>query len=531
MTSATALPTQAPDVPSDRSELILEVVAPDPATTGPGSEFRDLVHSVRESANWTTMAIADRVHSDADPGALDTARQVADELGRFPLVHVTGKGRTAGELTELAAKAARAGVDEALLMTGDRIKDRAREHGGRVPYTDSVNLVELWRQHAPQVRRGAVVNPFKLVEEDLRNQLLKLNLKVGAGADVVTTQIGFSWPVYVEFLRYAARAHPGVPVRASVCYLPMGVARVFAAGSVPGVVLPSSVWARIQRDAADPGARTLYARRVAVQVLTLRALGYNGVQVACLHRPVGAERVAAAIEDLERERLSRDDLCALWEQSVPLDPAVRYPIAHQAETGLASRLERARYRALDAVDHAMFDPDNPVGAQSTAAVRALGARPAGRRLLQVVEDASKRPLVGCQMCGFCRLPHTMYVCPETCPKGLANGPCGGTSDGTCEFGDRPCIHNLKYRTAQAFDRLDQLAHTVIPPVPEPIRGSSSWLNHAQGRDPQLRQVPPAGATPIPLHPAAHGVDQVVRGEPLKDRDSQPILPTTGTTRR
>ena len=46
--------------------------------------------------------------------------------------------------------------------------------------------------------------------------------------------------------------------------------------------------------------------------------------------------------------------------------------------------------------------------------------------LHAVERMVKRPLVGCDTCGSCRLQETLYVCPETCPKGLANGPCGGT---------------------------------------------------------------------------------------------------------
>lgn len=39
----------------------------------------------------------------------------------------------------------------------------------------------------------------------------------------------------------------------------------------------------------------------------------------------------------------------------------------------------------------------------------------------------KHGVVGCESCGQCRLGDTLYICPETCPKGLANGPCGGTT--------------------------------------------------------------------------------------------------------
>ena len=51
----------------------------------------------------------------------------------------------------------------------------------------------------------------------------------------------------------------------------------------------------------------------------------------------------------------------------------------------------------------------------------------------------KRPLFGCQACGNCVLGHLEYVCPETCPKQLRNGPCGGTHLGHCEVVDQPCV--------------------------------------------------------------------------------------------
>ena len=44
----------------------------------------------------------------------------------------------------------------------------------------------------------------------------------------------------------------------------------------------------------------------------------------------------------------------------------------------------------------------------------------------------KEKMFGCQTCGQCILSHTKLSCPMNCPKGLRNGPCGGTLDGKCE---------------------------------------------------------------------------------------------------
>jgi hypothetical protein len=52
----------------------------------------------------------------------------------------------------------------------------------------------------------------------------------------------------------------------------------------------------------------------------------------------------------------------------------------------------------------------------------------------------------CRMCGDCVLAETASICPVTlCPKGLANGPCGGYVDGKCEVDrEQDCAWVLIY---------------------------------------------------------------------------------------
>ncbi len=81
--------------------------------------------------------------------------------------------------------------------------------------------------------------------------------------------------------------------------------------------------------------------------------------------------------------------------------------------------------------------------------RPFGKNSLVAKVLIKTEVLSKHSLVGCESCGQCRLSDTLYICPETCPKGLANGPCGGTTLDRCEFGDRECIHSVKARLAKS----------------------------------------------------------------------------------
>src|SRR5688500_14121485 len=110
------------------------------------------------------------------------------------------------------------------------------------------------------------------------------------------------------------------------------------------------------------------------------------------------------------------------------------------------------------------------------------------RVLERIERAIKSPIFGCETCGMCRLAATQYVCPETCPKGLANGACGGTTDNLCEFRDRECVHSVKYRIAKDAGVLHELETWLIPAVPQDCRYTSSWPPHFREGGPKIRVI-------------------------------------------
>jgi ferredoxin len=64
----------------------------------------------------------------------------------------------------------------------------------------------------------------------------------------------------------------------------------------------------------------------------------------------------------------------------------------------------------------------------------------------------------CRACSSCLLGETGGICPITiCPKGLVNGPCGGTNHGKCEVDkEKDCAWTLIYRRLEALDRLGQI---------------------------------------------------------------------------
>jgi methylenetetrahydrofolate reductase (NADPH) len=109
-------------------------------------------------------------------------------------------------------------------------------------------------------------------------------------------------------------------------------------------------------------------------------------------------------------------------------------------------------------------------------------KPALAHTLERVEAAIKSPLFGCQSCGNCVLGSMEYVCPQTCPKQMRNGPCGGANNsGTCEVEEKPCVWSSVYKRAKAANEIERL-NDYIPPPDRSLKGTSSWVNYFLNRD-------------------------------------------------
>jgi ferredoxin len=81
-----------------------------------------------------------------------------------------------------------------------------------------------------------------------------------------------------------------------------------------------------------------------------------------------------------------------------------------------------------------------------------------------ISEGQGKWVEACVACGDCILALTGGVCPVArCPKGLLNGPCGGTKNGKCEVSpDIPCAWVRIYERLKERGRLDDLKKTISP---------------------------------------------------------------------
>lgn len=115
--------------------------------------------------------------------------------------------------------------------------------------------------------------------------------------------------------------------------------------------------------------------------------------------------------------------------------------------------------------------------------------PLPRRWLAALERAVKGPLFGCRMCGNCLLQETAFICPMQCPKGLRNGPCGGSMPDMCYVDEtRPCIWTNIYTRSFAMGHEEKLLE-VLPPLDWDKVGTETWGDvYAQVRKIGFRKV-------------------------------------------
>ncbi|MNO47049.1 bifunctional homocysteine S-methyltransferase/5,10-methylenetetrahydrofolate reductase protein [compost metagenome] len=426
-----------------------------------------------------TVAIGDRVGSPLDLSPLDALSSFSTTVPALP--HFSGKDRERHHLLAQLQRMDAAGLHQLLLLTGDRLP--GHQPGERpVRYLESVAALQIARQACPHWLLGAALNPFKYREEEGGAQYFKAEKKLAAGADFLTLQLGFDADKHQEAVQWMNRQPHPKPLLA--CLMSLTHGRAAMLDHVAGVTVTPSMRAMLDAEAAvsKAHAEQRSVDRLALQIIGVKLMGYAGVHLSGIHALKQLLTLEARIEHWQARIHSLEQWAPAWTASwqVPGLPAVSFhpPQAswRRGESRVsASAKEKARYHLLHGFHSLLFSRSNWLSKAFGWAVRQpLWATPSGARVLHRLERSVKRPLLGCDTCGRCRLEDTLYVCPETCPKGLANGPCGGTSLNRCEFGDRECIHSVKYRTAKAVRQTAVLTERLIPCVEVQTRHRSSW---------------------------------------------------------
>ena len=343
---------------------------------------------------------------------------------------------------------------------------------------DSVQLIALIARMRAEsgipFHVATAVSPFKYAREDCLYQYLKLEKKVAAGANLAITQVGWDARKFVELKRYLDERAIGVPVLGNVYVLGRRAAERMAKGLPPGCWASPALVETIRKESEAPdGGLEARLERAARTIAVLKGLGYAGAYIGGTHDAGHIAHIIARAQELEPQwqecaeqlRFGQTDGFYLYES--PRPARRRLPVIALA---------------LDAAGRMMpVTRDTWLRRRLTSLSAWVDRRPVLRKLTERFEYAIKRPLFGYVACGNCVLGHMEYVCPQTCPKQMRNGPCGGTFLMRCEVIDQECIWVSVYQRAEAADRVNGLK-TYIPAPDRSLQGTSSWINYFLGRD-------------------------------------------------
>jgi methylenetetrahydrofolate reductase (NADPH) len=395
--------------------------------------------------------------------------------GLTPNVHVTCVSQDRRGLRKTLEDMHALTLENVFALTGDF---PARGDQPPVFDLDSVQLVRLiasLRAEGMPFHAAVAVSPFKYTEADCAYQYVKLEKKIAAGADLAITQVGWDARKFAELKRYLDARGLRTPLLGNVYVLGPKTAERMARGEPPGCWVSPELLAAVRAESQAPdGGRQARLERAARTVAVLRGLGYAGAYLGGTHdaRQIGwiirrADELAPRWEELaaelsygERDGFYLDGSSLARPRQLEVLPRTLHRLSRLVPLTRATALGRPLARALGWIDR----------------------RPAAAAALERAELAVKKPLFGCQACGNCVLSYTEYVCPQTCPKQLRNGPCGGTRNGWCEVvPDQPCVWVKVYERARAAGRLDGL-RLYVPPPHRQLQGTSSWINYFVGRD-------------------------------------------------
>ncbi|HTB16983.1 MAG TPA: methylenetetrahydrofolate reductase C-terminal domain-containing protein [Bryobacteraceae bacterium] len=398
----------------------------------------------------------------------------ARERGLNPNVHLTCVNRNPADVRTALNQLIELGMENVFAISGDWPKGAAPE---TVQFAcDSVQLVETI-QEVRQARGwpfyiSVAVSPFKYTEADCLYQYLKLEKKIAAGADFAITQLGFDSRKQRELKRYLDERGLKTPVFGNVYVLPPKAAERMSKGEPPGCWVSPELLAKIQGEAkAEDKGLAARLERAAKMAAISRGLGYAGAYIGGTHNPDHIRGIIRRAEELAPQ----------WEE-------LAQEISYGAKGGFylydtptpAPQPREFTQKLFDVIEPA--NTPKPLRSMLTGILGWIDQHPAAAHALEKAELAFKKPVFGCQACGNCVLGLMEYVCPMTCPKGMRNGPCGGTSNGQCEvIPEQACIWVEVYQRAKAADRVDELK-TYIPPRNRALEGTSSYINYFLNRD-------------------------------------------------
>lgn len=408
----------------------------------------------------TGLAITDKTESINSWNAAEFANAIVSEKKDNHLVYISGRKSSRSDIEDMMKRCHSAGFLNVVPVTGNGYAEEITSVKSRQTCFDSANTLHLIKNMEDRnaFYPGCVFNPFKYNPGDSFPQYFKLIKKLNFGANFVVSQVGWDMMKHQELRWYLNNRDLHYPTIARLQLLTPEIVNEIIAGKQPGIYIPRDFRIILEKENQFGYKQFASAqwRRIQLQVAGCRLLGYSGIQLAGIEHPEHVSTVVSKIKDALNEFTD----FKTWAEAYQ-DHMIRSDMAP-----FANRFYL--YKNLFTEDHPRDIIINPEGITPCSFFDKINYKLCKSmfsqdHLLSPDEHLlTKKIFTGCSSCSYCRLPLTHYICPETCPKGLANGPCGGTRiNGYCEIRERKCIHEKRVQLAAWLNEIDILEERHI----------------------------------------------------------------------
>jgi len=422
------------------------------------SDFEYLIHS-QEQPKASIAFI-----NEAPAGyALDMV-QFATELCKYSrdrhILYLNGRDHTVTSILESLRHAYSEGFKNFCAVTGSAVPGETAAQTRKHAFLESVNMIGAIREAGlPSVSVGAAVNPYQYTPESAYAQSFKMFRKLANGADYLVAQYGWDMMKLQELIWNLFRREINIPTVARLLFLTPDNAEQLCAGAYHGVHISPDFEAllKAERDHSFAQFEAAQLRRIQIHAAGARLLGFSAVQISGVTNVALLQTIFQKIREAFREFQTFEDWRAAYmEYYARLDMA---PYPHEFYL-----FDKLLETDLPAGQLALAPGIRPLTGSERFRYRLSGALFANADKLPAQERRlTKKLLASCRGCSQCRLPQTDYVCPETCPKGLANGSCGcGKADGSCELMDAECVFAKRLRIANSRIDYSSLEEGAVP---------------------------------------------------------------------
>ncbi len=415
------------------------------------------------------LAFTDKLRNADSVNVVEFASALCKTNRDSHLIYLSGRNTGLEELNETLTLCANEGFRNIAAVSGDALDGENFKQTQARPFTESVHTIVANASLKRPLLAGCVVNPFKYTPSDCFTQHFKLIKKIKQGASFAVTQFGWDMMKLQELRWNLTRRGFLIPSIARMLLLSPDKVEDICSGKRPGVHISPDFQSALRKETMHSQAQFEAAqwRRLQIHVAGARLLGYSGVQISGIERVEQAQIALKRINEALREFQSFEDWRGVYKEYYARLEMAPYPHRFYMFEGLFSKAhpDDESPRMQDAAIPECADGEKFRYKLCKALFSRSDSLPSEERRL------TKKILAGCKSCSYCRLPLTNYICPETCPKGMSNGPCGGSkANGACELGQIECIHAKRMRLAAWLNDYESLEDCYVKPATRKGRG-------------------------------------------------------------